>query len=209
MAPRVQTTVRKKVVTKEWTSKPVTEDPHDAEGNYEEGGTEARSGVKVPESDFEDRLGRIFEVKPDREYSEKQEPIKRPSDYYEPPFYAPHLPLETRVNYNVLREPGPCSTADKTTILNPWLNDKKYKNQNQRAKSASVKAKTKPRIASQKLQSRRESVQTKSIQGRKLDFESNQETPGFKDYQNLISQETPTLSNRRKVYSELISKKQA
>ena len=45
----------------------MTEDPHDNEGNYEEGGTEARSGVKVPESDFEDRLGRIFEVKPNQE----------------------------------------------------------------------------------------------------------------------------------------------
>ena len=68
VAPRVQTTVRKtKVVKKEWKDRPVTEDPHDTEGNYEEGGTEARSGVKVPESDFEDRLERIFEVKSNQE----------------------------------------------------------------------------------------------------------------------------------------------
>ena len=43
-------------ITKTWDDRPVTEDCGDFEGNYEEGYTEARSGYKVPKSDFEERL---------------------------------------------------------------------------------------------------------------------------------------------------------
>ena len=58
-------------ITKVWDDRPVTEDCGDFEGNYEEGYTEARSGYKVPKSDFEERLNRIFEIKPNQEYEKK------------------------------------------------------------------------------------------------------------------------------------------
>ena len=126
---KTQTKTRTKVIKKEWDSKPVTEDPGDFEGNYEEGDTEARSGFKVPKSDFEDRLALMFEIKPTLSQNQSRECVKpKPSNYYEPPFYAPHLPMETRIGYDSLRVPGPCSTSSKGSILNPWLNDKKYKN---------------------------------------------------------------------------------
>ena len=70
---KTKTRTRTKVIKKEWDNKPVTEDPGDFEGNYEEGDTEARSGFKVPKSDFEEKLSRMFEIKPYSNYNEKQE----------------------------------------------------------------------------------------------------------------------------------------
>ena len=40
-------------------------------------------------------------------------------------------------------------------------------------------------------------------------YESNQETPGFQDYHNIITDESPEMSNRKRVYSDMIARRQA
>ena len=37
----------------------------------------------------------------------------------------------------------------------------------------------------------------------------NLETPGFQDYQDIITEESPEMNNRKRVYSDMIARKQA
>ena len=40
-------------------------------------------------------------------------------------------------------------------------------------------------------------------------YESNQDTPGFQDYHNIITDESTEMNNRKRVYSDMIARKQA